>query len=379
MVPYRRFALTGLLCVLALALGTSAVLGAGKAAKKPKEQRISLLYALNAGSGTLIPKKGHGAQYQLVLKGLDRNVTWFSDRPTRRSGSFPVAGLAESWKGFGFTADPPNAALTYTEPSGVSGRTVIIELSHPRYSKGKLSFAARVLDPGTIEEPNLAGHARTADRHPARRLADASLFIDDTTAKTAAGCVLQPHADCEEMDLGSLNLYAEDIFDSDFKGSNLDGSRIVRSDLHLSFFLNASLRNADLESDDLSRSDFEGTDLTGASLRNSELEGAIFGSTNLAGADLTGAALHETYVLSSSFPRANMEDVRGGGRWTNDIFYGANLRNANLEAAMMSEDDFEEADLTGARLPPVRLSNFCNAKMPDGTIGPCDGPEEYLP
>jgi uncharacterized protein YjbI with pentapeptide repeats len=43
--------------------------------------------------------------------------------------------------------------------------------------------------------------------------------------------------------------------------------------------------------------------------------------------------------------------------------------------------DFEGADLTGAVLLGASGGqiNFCNAKMPDGTIGPCNGPVGYLP
>src|SRR4051794_21850141 len=110
-----RYLLLGLLVFTLMSTPGHA---AGKVTRQPRMRKVSLLYALNAGSGRLAPRKGKGARYELTLQGLDRNVTWFSDRPVRRTSSFPIAGLAKAWTGFGFAADPPNAALTYSDRSG---------------------------------------------------------------------------------------------------------------------------------------------------------------------------------------------------------------------------------------------------------------------
>jgi hypothetical protein len=199
----KRCLLAGLVSLHALALLATPALGAGTPAKEPKVTEVSLLYALNAGSGTL--DKVNGDKYKLTLKGLDRRVTWFSDRPARRTSSFPVRGLARSWKGFGFAADPPNAALTYTSQSG-NARTAILELSRPRYAEGKLVFAARALHPKRVMRPNLTHHAAVADRSPARRFTDASLFIDDAEAPTVDGCLIQPWTLCMGVFSSGVNL-----------------------------------------------------------------------------------------------------------------------------------------------------------------------------
>src|SRR4051794_27193867 len=128
----KRWVCSGLLCLLTLAVVASPAFGAPKAAK---ERKISMLYALSAGSGTLTPEHGKGARYRLTFGHLDRSVVWFSDRPARRSGAFPNRALTEAWNGLGFASDPPNAALVYTDASGRAGRTVIVELSHPRLAK----------------------------------------------------------------------------------------------------------------------------------------------------------------------------------------------------------------------------------------------------
>jgi hypothetical protein len=154
-----------------------------------------------------------------VLKGLDRNVIWFSDRPARRSSSFPTSSLVKGWKGFGFSGDPPNAALSYTDERGDSGRTVILVLSKPRLARGRLSFDARALDPGLVDDPNLHGHAVGADRHPAQRFTDASLFLDDTEAPVVDHCVIEPETMCPEWFFRDVDLTGADLEGAELTGS----------------------------------------------------------------------------------------------------------------------------------------------------------------
>jgi uncharacterized protein YjbI with pentapeptide repeats len=379
---YRRWAFPASVCLLSLALGSSPALGAAKVAKKPQSQQVSLLFALTAGSGNLIPKKGSGARYKLVLKSLDHDVTWFSDRPARKSGSFPLLGLAGAWKRFGFVADPPNAALTYTDPDGNTGRTVIVELSHPRYSAARLSFAVRVLDPATVEEPNLVDHARSADREPARRLTDASLFVDSTTAE--AGCATAVVGECQNMDLGAVNLSSTDLQYANYSHSNLDGSDISNTVIANGSFVDSSLRNVNFEGSGLEYANLDQADLTGADLESVELNEARLEDADLTRANLKGAKMNDTLVSLANFSGADLEGIaphaNNGDQWEYVNFSGANLRHADLEWLPLLGADFEGADLTGATIPPNDPSNnFCNAKMPDGTIGPCNGPVSSVP
>jgi hypothetical protein len=302
----KRFGLVAALCLLSLALAIAPALGAGKAAKKARMQGISLLYALDAGTGTLTPRKGEGAEYKLTLKALDRSVTWFSDRPTRRSGSFPVADLAESWKGFGFAADPPNAALTYTDKAGDSGRTVILELSLLRYAKGTLSFAARVLDPKRIKSPNLAQHAAGADRKPAPAFTEASVFLDDGEAEVVNGCVIQPFTECLNLDLGEIDLTREAWGAVNFSGSDLDGTDAQQAGLEGAIFVKSSLRNSDFQLAGLQDANFSGANLEHANFVAAFLGNANFENANLAGANLTSAEVDEEEGQSINFHGANI-------------------------------------------------------------------------
>src|SRR5690348_3842573 len=135
----RRLAISAAVFVLVLAAAIPAAVGAG-GKREPKLQKVSLLYVVDSASGTLT---GKGKARALTLKGTAADAVWFSDRPERRSGSFPTGGLASSWKGFGFAADPPNAALVYMDPALGFERTVVLTLSKPRYAAKShaLSFA----------------------------------------------------------------------------------------------------------------------------------------------------------------------------------------------------------------------------------------------
>lgn len=320
--------IAGVICLLAVALTTAPALGAGKPATKPKMQRISLLYALNAGSGTLVPRKGTGARYKLTLKGLDRTVTWFSDRPARRTSSFPIASLADAWKGFGFAADPPNAALTYSDRSGRPGRTVILELAHPRYARGRLSFSARALDPKSVKGANLRGHAVGADRNPAHGFTDASLFLDDTEAPVVDGCIIQPETFCRGIW---------------FK---------------------------------------PGVNLAGADLEGAEMAEVHFTEANLVGINLAGANLQSAGWNRSNMSEANLYSAELFGA----SFYKSSLLNANLQQTHLSDTSFyevnlERANLTGAtflmyREPTFLKDNVCYVRWNNGKIfePPCDLP-----
>lgn len=66
-------------------------------------------------------------------------VEWFTERPARRAGVANVAELVEEWKTFGFTQDPPNAALSGEESDG----TVV--LTKPELTSAGVSFAFRPL------------------------------------------------------------------------------------------------------------------------------------------------------------------------------------------------------------------------------------------
>jgi microcystin-dependent protein len=144
----------------------------------------SLLFALDAGSGTLAPTgKGH---FTLTLKGVDRRTTWFSDRPQRDAGRVATKGLFSAWRGLGFRKSPPNAALVIDH--GRADRdTVAFELKLRSYQprRHRVRFAARAL--GSLGN-GLSHLNRRLDGRGPRRFGAASLFVDNTSS--AADCTL---------------------------------------------------------------------------------------------------------------------------------------------------------------------------------------------
>lgn len=163
-------ALTATLLLSALAPSAHAATGLGIPANTPT------LFALNADRGTLTPAARKG-QFILTLSQLDRRGVWFTDKPSRRSGTVRPATLFSSWKTLGFVQDRPNAVVTL--PGGRDGAdTVAFELGRPRYSARTRTVRFTVSTLSSLS-PGLAHHGPQVDDRIPRRFGEAALFIDD--------------------------------------------------------------------------------------------------------------------------------------------------------------------------------------------------------
>ncbi len=116
-------------------------------------ERFSLMWTLRADS---VWTERDGSTTRLVLRGPDRDVLWFADRPVRKSGRITMARFVAAFDDPQFRKDPPNAAVTVAhDPGGAAPapgadaarrRTdAVVELSAPRFDEasGTLSFACR--------------------------------------------------------------------------------------------------------------------------------------------------------------------------------------------------------------------------------------------
>jgi hypothetical protein len=151
------------LATLAAAVALSTAPGAALAA-----QGTGDLYLQEASGGTLVNSK-------LVLRGVARRVSAFTDRPERLAGSIPTGEFVARWSR-SFGDDPPNAALQIDEER--AGRDVaLLELRRPRYDRRKrtLTYTVRRLKRAS---GGLRPFGRRADRDVAGRFGDATLFID---------------------------------------------------------------------------------------------------------------------------------------------------------------------------------------------------------
>jgi hypothetical protein len=166
---------------VAAAFAALAAVPGGAAAAKGD----AILYAVDARDARL-------AGATLTLPAATR-VTWFTDRPARRSGATTLRRLVGVWAASGFAVDPPNAALILAGADGV--RTHVVELRRARLDGRRVAFGLR-----RVPDANEAGHA---DTHPLAggRYARAQLFIDDaalppcpSTITVAGSCLAAPYA-----------------------------------------------------------------------------------------------------------------------------------------------------------------------------------------
>lgn len=353
-----RLLAAALAAVLLGALSFAAVSGAAKAKPgKPRLQKISLLYVVDAANGSLRPA-GKGG-YRLTLGGLARNAVWFSDRPARRSGAFPTGGIAAAWAGFGFRADPPNAALVYDDPVRGPGQTAILELRDPRLREGKLSFRVRPVG-GKRIGANLAAHARGADALPRGGFREASLFIDNAQGLAWASCVFEPFASCENfvLEVGQTPF---------FEGIDMRGARFESVSLRNNNFSKANLEAAILDRVSFDRSNFSGANLKKIAGTPGETEWleANFSGAEAQGAELAGAQMFHSTFNNANFSGADLTDAEMQEVTAeNANFAGVDFRAANLFGAKLFEANLRGANLAGANLENAL---FYNTTMPNGS------------
>jgi hypothetical protein len=283
----RRWGARGTLALVALVTALLVTLPAVAGARvKPRMRHVSLLYVVNAGGGTLAPRPER--RFTLTLRALEPSGVWFSDRPARRSGTFPSRLLPAGWKGLGFASAPPNAALVYSTGADRPGSTVILRLGHPRSSRGghAISFTAKMLNPATVRSPALTARVQSAASSPPRRFAHASLFIDDGIAPVISGCILQPYTQCEGADLQGADLHGAQLMYANFAGANLN---------------DATLAGADLSFDNLAKARLQIATLAGANLTDASLAFADMPGANLGGANLTGATLDDALDTAANY------------------------------------------------------------------------------
>ena len=132
------------------------------------------LLVLEGDAGTLVPQGKD--RYALEIRGVDRDVTWFADRPVRRAGSLSLREVVRDWKKFGFVADPPNAAIELDD-GAPKADVMTVELGRPRLSADRevVRFGVRRI---AVKQGALAGHAEGVDRSLPRRFGRVSLFVD---------------------------------------------------------------------------------------------------------------------------------------------------------------------------------------------------------
>ncbi len=120
---------------------------AKSAAEKAKKKPVELLFVQTAEQATLSPNKAKPGTYTLLLKQPAAQVSYFSDRPYRISGTMPLKNFAADWSQGrnSFASVPPNAALRGGLHDNTRGASYNFELKDPAYHVKDNSFTYTLL------------------------------------------------------------------------------------------------------------------------------------------------------------------------------------------------------------------------------------------
>ena len=210
-------------------------------AEKPQPQEIGRLFASTADGGTLKPVEGT-SHVELTLTGVTPQVVWFSDRPARQSGHVSMAEFVESWEGYGFVKDPPNAALAVLGADDGQD-TVVVELGSPEFDERQnmVRFPAEVLDEAT---GNLSHLASDLDHSVQASFGTASLFIDAALGNVINGCNIDANTSCPGADLHQAYLVNAPLPGANLSGANLSGADLIDTDFYTARMASVNFDNA---------------------------------------------------------------------------------------------------------------------------------------
>jgi hypothetical protein len=310
----------------------------------------SRLFVASAGSGSLVPRPNSSTQYSLTLEGFDRNIVWFTDRPARIAGTESTSGVLQNWAGYGFAADPPNAALVL-DSTRLGHDTAVGTLSSLTFDPGtdRLQALFTIYKGERLKSVggNLADKARR-DKGAALPTAfgGSSLFIDDAAslAEAAAAYI--------DANAGHVAAYEQ-------------------------------LINADHFPQQLTVQPIE--ELQGSGVPISF--GQAGSPTNLVFGLVTGSFAHSTFagpleLVAQSMAGVDLSDATQVGSGS-ILFLVSDLSDANLQGVDLPNASFVSqsgVDLDGADLQGATLGQVSNAitnadtTCTNGLPGPCNGP-----
>lgn len=167
-----------ILTVLSLAAGCTNLPGKNNESQTNDKGAASFMFVQTARKGMLIPIPGEDQSYRLILKDVNPDTIYFSDRPERISGA---TANDKFIGGYNFDkSNPPNAAIVLSPQDSDKENILVVELTNPQYDQDlkTLSYTARVLS--ASNNKNLKHWtSRMQSTVPQGAFSDISLFIDD--------------------------------------------------------------------------------------------------------------------------------------------------------------------------------------------------------
>lgn len=175
-MSYAKKLLITLTCSLALLLGCGFTFAAAKS--ENKNDNKSYVFIQMARKAELTATQQPGV-YQLVLSNVKPDITYFTDRPNRTTGSVPIEKFFNGWKssdGDSFNKDMPNVGITGVQLHGLmrpENVSFVLALQNPQYDAKKrmLTYTAHSLSGG-----------KNAPLPKSITLHDIAIFIDGINA-----------------------------------------------------------------------------------------------------------------------------------------------------------------------------------------------------
>jgi len=154
-------------------------------------------------------------------------------------------------------------------------------------------------------------------------------------------------ADLSDAHLSHMNLSHADI-----SGVNLTRANLSHADLRGTYFIDTNLSYADFSDSHLMEANFKGSQLNYTRLSRADLSRANLSSTHLSSANLSGADLIDAHLIDAHLSNADLSHAHLSGA---DL-KGSYLIDAQLTSADLSDTDLSRANLSRARLSGARLS-----------------------
>lgn len=158
--------------------------------------------------------------------------------------------------------------------------------------------------------------------------------------------------------LQGATLYRARLEGASLEGAKLQSASLLGANLQGAVLDGANLRDATLDLARLQGASLFSTWLNGASLDNANLQGAKLDGASLQGAFLDGARLQGSSLYGARLQGASLKDAKlHGASLFGALFDGATLRNSKLYGASLERASFHGASLNFAKLQGATLEN----------------------
>lgn len=119
-----------------------------------------LLFVQISKSAEITPSKDDPKSYTLTLKQVEPYTSYFTDRPSRRTGLIQTTKFINAWQQQDIQKSPPNVALETMDVSNGGRINHVFELSSPVYNNKthQLTYNAKLLSSKPGQQQSLPSH-----------------------------------------------------------------------------------------------------------------------------------------------------------------------------------------------------------------------------